>query len=433
VARDYPGFWSYFAAHRQYFTSDHAWQQLSDMVREAKDKIPMSLAARVFQWELLHPEEPIDMPKVLRDELSEAHKLMGQATNSPERGAAAESIRDRFEAAFVADKDDDDDGDGGDKKKPGPGDVEIGMPYEYRGEKVENESKAEGPPGDGSMSDLRDWKGGTDQIKVKPSKQYGGLVAGLRGRIRALMAQLKLRNEAKRMDEHGLKRGRLDEGSIYKLGFTSCGFADEGLFEQEEIKETPDIAVGLLVDESGSMNGENIHQARALAIMLAEALAGLKGVHFCVMGHSGQGQVHGKMCEGLALSHYFTPDNPHMSSMARIAAFSQNLDGFAIAEVAKNVLRWYPKCQTKLVIHLSDGQPSANGYGGPSAMAHMGEVSAKARRDGIQVLGIGVQAFNEEEGTRMYGPRNFVIVQSMAQSVLAISKLVRDAVLRDTL
>lgn len=458
IADDYPGFKSYFAAHRSYYTSDTAREQLQQMIEAAGDDIPMSLAVRALQWELLHPGESLDMPKALLDQIEWAKKALEKTKTSVDRENASRSVVNRYKKVFTVDEDEGG-GDGpsppsmpssgtpgsGKKSDPGdpgdpgddPGKIEIGLADETRGEKVDNDTGLKDMPDGDDMigKDENVWKGGTDEILASPNRsEYNKLVAKLHSNIRKLMEQLKLRNEEKRIQEHGLKRGRLDEGSIYKLGFASTGFEVTTLFEQEEIKEPPKIAIGLLVDESGSMGGEKIEMARKLAIVLANALKGIHGVQFSVMGHSGQGYVHGKECDGMALVHYFTPDNPKMESMGNISAFVQNLDGYAIAKVVTKMIGWYPDCPKKMVIHLSDGLPAAGGYGGASAVKHVGNVTKTAARNGVRVLGIGVGAeFTKIDMTAMYGPNSFAIVKDMAQSALTIGKLIRDSVLDDTL
>ena len=130
----------------------------------------------------------------------------------------------------------------------------------------------------------------------------------------------------------------------------------------------------------------------------------------------------------MILHHYFTPESSNISSLARITSFAQNLDGYAILAVGKKMLKWYPTQQTKLLIHLSDGWPGANGYGGQAAINHVRNVNNVLDREGVKVIGVGIdEPFNESGGTALYGPGNFVITKGDG-AYTAIANLISNTI-----
>lgn len=297
-----------------------------------------------------------------------------------------------------------------------------------------------------------DWKGGTIEMDPDPERsmstgygsyysgasyadQYSQLVAEFSPEIRSLKSRLKIQAEEQKIMEHGLRRGKLDEGSLYKLGFYNLGYEDPGLFENEEIKDKPSIAFCLLVDESGSMSGSGRESARRAAIILANALKSIPGANFCVLGHTAQGTPHeGKIINSvvpnkkyrkdysdvmdfsfshneLVINHYHSPvSQKNMTKLAMISAYAENLDGFAISLSAKRMLEWYPHCKRKVLIHLNDGLPSAQGYRGHPAVRHTQRVVTKVRRMGIQVLCVAIGEHPVADYDAMYGRNNYIFV-----------------------
>jgi nitric oxide reductase activation protein len=65
-------------------------------------------------------------------------------------------------------------------------------------------------------------------------------------------------------------------------------------------------------------------------------------------------------------------------------------------------------------------------------MRHMNNVCKAARTSGIKVFGVGIEnAYTKEDGKRMYGEGNFVVLKSVAEmgSVLgnAITRVVKES------
>lgn len=266
------------------------------------------------------------------------------------------------------------------------------------------------------------WVGGTTETMMDgDAAAYKQMVNALKGRISALKNHIKLQAEQVTFFHHGLKSGQLDDGSLYKIGVDR---REDCLFEQKEIKAKPKIVIGILADESGSMSSNRRYlMVRELTVLLANAFKDFDGLELCVMGHTTQGW--GGRGEQLWLRHYYTPKNKKLEALSGITAYGNNLDGYAMYEMARRMMIWYPEIENRHMIVISDGQPNGEGYGWHSAMDHMREVVGKAKMWGVNIFGCAVDnAYNWETGERMYGPNNFVILPDAYSAIPTLGKYI---------
>lgn len=156
---------------------------------------------------------------------------------------------------------------------------------------------------------------------------------------------------------------RSDHGDLNLMRYKDPNFRSPLIFDKKKPREKHSAAVMLVVDESGSMSGKRIQNARLAAIMLAEAMAEA-GIPCCVVGHSGDSKYD---CS-VELEHYTTFKNTpaDRTSMAMISARCQNRDGPTI-RWASSILKKRPE-KNKLMIVISDGQPAADRYSGTNAI-----------------------------------------------------------------
>lgn len=156
---------------------------------------------------------------------------------------------------------------------------------------------------------------------------------------------------------------RADHGDLNLMRYKDPNFRSPLIFDKKKSREKHCAAVMLLVDESGSMGGRRITNARLAAIMLAEAMAEA-GIPCSVVGHSGDDRYN----YSVELEHYTTFKNASAdrASLAMIEARCQNRDGPAI-RWASSILKKRPE-RNKLMIVISDGQPAADRYYGEEAI-----------------------------------------------------------------
>lgn len=156
---------------------------------------------------------------------------------------------------------------------------------------------------------------------------------------------------------------RADHGDLNLMRYKDPNFRSPLIFDKKKPREKHCAAVMLLVDESGSMGGRRITNARLAAIMLAEAMAEAS-IPCSVVGHSGDDRYN----YSVELEHYTTFKNASAdrASLAMIEARCQNRDGPAI-RWASSILKKRPE-RNKLMIVISDGQPAADRYYGEEAI-----------------------------------------------------------------
>ena len=198
----------------------------------------------------------------------------------------------------------------------------------------------------------------------------------------------------RRLDAHALCRG---DGKV---------FTKNALPSQP-----PGMAVGLLLDESGSMcSQDRATYARASAIILYDFCQALR-VPVMVYGHStGNSGV-----ELYSYSEFDAIDREDKYRLVDISARGSNRDGAALRFVAER-LSHRPE-ELKLLILVSDGQPADTGYYGTAAEEDLRGIQQEYRRKGI----LFVAAENME---RIYGD-SFLDITDLNQLPVKLTQVVK--------
>ena len=247
--------------------------------------------------------------------------------------------------------------------------------------------------------------------------QFNAVLKKHSSAIRSIRNSLSFRNNSMKMPSYGHRSGDIDENALFKIKMDD----DRIMLRSDTISEK-NIAVCLLVDESGSMDGERVRNARDVAITLASALGGVSGIVTSVYGHTAEEEV-----DGCTIREYFTPRNPKLSSCMWMSGRCENHDGFAIQHTANAFYRDYGAYDRKIMFVISDGQPAGSNYGGSTARKHMKKVSDACRSKlGIEVYGIGIdRAYEDRLGNEMYGQGNFVVLDDVSSSLPIMSRFIR--------
>ena len=181
---------------------------------------------------------------------------------------------------------------------------------------------------------------------------------------------------------------RLDMRSLYK--------EDGTIFTRTRLpSDEQKLAVGLLVDESGSMSYENrITHAQKTAIVLYDFCKSL-GIPITIYGHSTGGG-------GVELYSYAEFDSVDQSDCYRLmdmSARNGNRDGAALRFVAEHLDK-RPE-QKKLLIIISDGQPADYGYMGTEAEADLRGIKKEYEKKGIALFAAAI-GDDREQIKRIY-------------------------------
>lgn len=180
-----------------------------------------------------------------------------------------------------------------------------------------------------------------------------------------------------------------------------------------------DLAVEILVDESGSMSGDDKYvAARECCIALAEIFNNLD-IPVYVMGFTAD-------CSGYDIvhAHYITWKNTKKDRMKllNIAARCNNCDGASI-RYATEVLK-KKQAKNKLLIVISDGRPSSYNY--PNAMEDTRDAVRNAKKH-TAVLGVAVGRCRAEE-IQFFYEKDFLHIRNVDELFLGISKKMKSII-----
>lgn len=228
---------------------------------------------------------------------------------------------------------------------------------------------------------------------------------GLAGQVRRL---LQIATQTLRTFGH--KSGaKLKGSSLYRIPMNIPGFS-ERVFVRKEDQLDLDVAVFLLVDASGSMNGDKIGNAILAAAELSDVIGNVLRVPVKIGMFS-------TMRRQLTMAGYSTPLHVNVRGFnerqvpkskliermkgAAAKMLASNMDGEAVSWAANELL--VTRAKRRLLVTLSDGAPAARARGDMSA--YLRAVVAATEKRGIEVFGIGIQ----DESVREYYPKHVVL------------------------
>ena len=201
----------------------------------------------------------------------------------------------------------------------------------------------------------------------------------------------------------GLTVGKLDGRNLARVGAGNFR-----VFKRREILETPDLAVGLLEDVSGSMRSQ-MSMVWATGCVFAEGLIRKKGVNFLALTYTGGmfevqttricDRDMGRLCLGNVEQGGGTPSGPALASM--------------------KILMDRMRERQKVIIHFTDGAPDEE-Y---SVHAAVNEL----RKAGYQVWAISLHSYAGMLA-RQYGEGNYETIGSIHELPGRVANLVKKLV-----
>jgi len=201
----------------------------------------------------------------------------------------------------------------------------------------------------------------------------------------------------------GLTVGKLDRRNLARVGAGNLR-----VFKRREVLETPDLAVGLLLDVSGSMSG-NMNYVWATACVFAEGLIHKRGVNFLALTYTGGcfdvqttricDRNMGRLCLGNVEQGGGTPSGPAIASM-------------------KVLMDRMPEKQ-KVIIHFTDGYPDDK--------ASVMQAVEAARKAGYWVWAISLQGY-ESMLDSQYGQGNWETISAIRELPGKVANLVQKLV-----
>ena len=197
---------------------------------------------------------------------------------------------------------------------------------------------------------------------------------------RSIIQQLKdKRNGGK---QTGLLMGR-------KLNAHSLHRNDGRVFYKNTLPNIiPEIVIGLLIDESGSMSSsDRATYARAAAIILYDFCKAL-GIPVMVYGHSTNYGSTGSCVDLFSYAEFETIDRDDCYRLMDISSRRSNRDGAALRFVAEQLSKRTE--DIRMLILVSDGQPADIGYSGTAAEEDLRGIKHEYARKGILFIAAAV-------------------------------------------
>jgi len=180
---------------------------------------------------------------------------------------------------------------------------------------------------------------------------------------------------------------RLDTKTLYRKD-------GRHFYRQTLPNDAPELVVGLLLDESGSMaRYDRATYARASAIILYDFCKSLY-IPVMVYGHS---TSHG--VDLYSYAEFDAIDNSDPYRLMDISARGSNRDGAALRYVAEQLSR--RREDIKLLILVSDGQPADGGYYGTAAEEDLRGIKAEYERKGVHFIAAAIGT-DKENIERIY-------------------------------
>lgn len=175
----------------------------------------------------------------------------------------------------------------------------------------------------------------------------------------------------------GLYAGkRLDTNHLYR--------DDKRIFSRKILPEDiPDMAVGILIDCSGSMSDCRIEMARKCAY-ITYSFCKKMNIPCFVFGHN---------TSGYDVNMYSVADENSLDNKDSVRIFDlkargSNRDGFALRYCLKKLESI--QAQDRLMLVISDGKPAHNGYGMESGQKDCQEAVHDAIKKGIYTIAAGL-------------------------------------------
>jgi len=181
--------------------------------------------------------------------------------------------------------------------------------------------------------------------------------------------------------------------------------------------EAPKLAVGLLIDESGSMYSEDrITYARMAAIILYDFCRAL-GIPVMVYGHS----THSNCVDLYSYAEFEAYDRNDCYRLMDIRDRSNNRDGAALRFVAEQLSR-RPE-EVKMLMLVSDGQPCDDGYYGTAAEEDLRGIQHEYERKGLLFLAAAI-GDDRESLQRIYGS-SYLDISNLSQLPIKLTQAVK--------
>lgn len=167
---------------------------------------------------------------------------------------------------------------------------------------------------------------------------------------------------------------QIDTRNLYKV--------DQRYFAKKKNPEKHlDMAITVLVDNSGSMEGKRMTSAKEATVLLTEVLERLNVPCFLASHNSDDVPC-------INIYKYFEDKKGAKYAVNRMAPSGDNRDGLALMVVGDMLTERIE--EDKLLIIISDGQPNSSGYAGNLAKKDIKSIVSGMRQKGIKTIAFAI-------------------------------------------
>jgi hypothetical protein len=262
------------------------------------------------------------------------------------------------------------------------------------------------------------------RLKPKTKDAYRDFLIKNRRAIEAIKNSFAFKSVKLARPDFGKTLGDLDVNGLHKFQMGE----KIRLFETKEVPKGKQYTIGLLLDQSGSMMGRNITDARTVCLQLVEAIKGIRGIDLVVYGHTADS---GGVADVVQMFPYFGKGFDNTKNLAVADGIANNADGFAVRFISQKMIETNPPNANSIhhLFVISDGQPSANCYDGALGVNHTNKCVVEARKSGVGVFGIGIaNAFDHRIGDKLYGAGNWVTLADTMSSLPLLCRAIKKLV-----
>ncbi len=195
---------------------------------------------------------------------------------------------------------------------------------------------------------------------------------------------------------------------------------DKKFFINKQVEETiSPLAVTLLIDLSGSMEGRRLHYAKLGAIQLVEFCNKIN-VPISVYGHDSSGNT-----VNIYNFFNFNSSKSKKYSLMNMKAGKGNRDGAAIRFCCEQLDKREEK---KMFVIISDGQPSAMNYGGFEAENDIHSIMKEYQKKGFIFVSASIGS-DRENIRRIYGEKNVIDITDLSVLPKTLTKVIKNQIM----
>ena len=200
-------------------------------------------------------------------------------------------------------------------------------------------------------------------------------------------------------------------------------YNDFKCFESRSIqKDVPDMAVGLVIDESGSMSwNDRDEAARAAAICLYELFEKIPRMDIAIFGHSAD-MGYSSGVDIFPYVDFGIKEKDALKKLTAIHARCNNLDVIPIKLMAEKLLK--QPVGMRMMIIVSDGLPAAHGYGGENACQELKETAEYYSRQGIEIIAAAI-GDDKERIKEIYKGQRFLDISDLSSLPMELVSVIK--------